>query len=109
MFNTLNIYSFILFFPKNRETEEPVTETEKDAEVEKQVAQEEVGDANKKDNAANEPEEKEPEDKVKFLVQKYYVYVSNLIQTPNNGLVRMSFLCGVEGLLMDKHSKKHLQ
>lgn len=34
------------------------------------MAQEEDGDANKKENAANEPEEKEPEDKVKFLVRK---------------------------------------
>ncbi|CAK9173297.1 unnamed protein product [Ilex paraguariensis] len=44
------------------EEREPVNESEKIVDAEKQSSQEDVGDA-KKDNPLNEPEEKEPEDK----------------------------------------------
>ncbi|KAJ8774441.1 hypothetical protein K2173_016887 [Erythroxylum novogranatense] len=44
------------------ETEEPVVDNEKNINVEKPSGEEDVGDANK-DNVANEPEEKEPENK----------------------------------------------
>lgn len=49
-----------------RETEEPVVENEKNIDTEKQPGEEDVVDANK-DSPANEPEEKEPEDKVHRL------------------------------------------
>uniref|UniRef100_A0A5B7BPJ7 Putative nuclear RNA-binding family protein n=1 Tax=Davidia involucrata TaxID=16924 RepID=A0A5B7BPJ7_DAVIN len=45
------------------ETEVPVNENEKNVDAEKQLGQEDAGDANKKENPVNEPEEKEPEDK----------------------------------------------
>uniref|UniRef100_A0A5B7BP35 Putative Hyaluronan/mRNA-binding protein n=1 Tax=Davidia involucrata TaxID=16924 RepID=A0A5B7BP35_DAVIN len=45
------------------ETEEPVNDNEKNVDAEKQLGQEDAGDANKKENPVNEPEEKEPEDK----------------------------------------------
>ncbi|XP_059657645.1 RGG repeats nuclear RNA binding protein A-like [Cornus florida] len=44
------------------ETEEPVIEIEKNVDADKQMGQEDAGDANK-ENPANEPEEKEPEQK----------------------------------------------
>ncbi|PSR93468.1 Hyaluronan/mRNA-binding protein [Actinidia chinensis var. chinensis] len=44
------------------ETEEPINEAEKTVDAEKQLGQEDSGDANK-ENPANEPEEKEPEEK----------------------------------------------
>lgn len=46
-----------------RETEEPVIEVEKNVGSEKPLVDEEGADASK-DNPVNEPEEKEPEDKV---------------------------------------------
>ena len=58
--------SLILFF-QIREAEEPVVETEKNVDAEKQSGDEETSDANK-ENPANEPEEKEPEDKVTFII-----------------------------------------
>ena len=49
-----------------RETEEPINEAEKTVDAEKQLGQEDSGDANK-ENPENEPEEKEPEEKVTIL------------------------------------------
>jgi len=48
-----------------RETEEPVVDNEKSVITEKQPEEEDAAAASK-DAAANEPEEKEPEDKVNF-------------------------------------------
>ncbi|KAF5950037.1 hypothetical protein HYC85_012030 [Camellia sinensis] len=45
------------------ETEEPANENEKNVDAEKHSGQEEAGDANK-ENPVNEPQEKEPEDKL---------------------------------------------
>lgn len=64
-------------FTKYRETEEPVNESEKIVEVEKPAGQEEVGEANK-ENPVNEPEEKEPEDKVHILFV-YFTHLSSII------------------------------
>lgn len=56
-----------------RETEEPVVDNEKSVITEKQPEEDDAAAASKdaadasKDAAANEPEEKEPEDKVNFL------------------------------------------
>lgn len=66
-------------FTKYRETEEPVNESEKTVEVEKPAGQEEVGEANK-ENPVNEPEEKEPEDKVHIL----FVYFTSLSSVSYN-------------------------
>lgn len=54
---------------RNRETEEPVNEGEKNVGYEKQSGQEDVGDANK-ESSANEQEEKEPDERVllSFLI-----------------------------------------
>lgn len=55
-----------------RETEEPVVDNEKSVITEKQPEEEDAAAASKdaadasKDAAVNEPEEKEPEDKVNF-------------------------------------------
>lgn len=68
-----------------RETEEPATENEKivDAEKphpEKQSGEEDAGDVNK-ENPVNEPEEKEPENKVsiylKITVASFWKYVGS--------------------------------
>lgn len=52
-----------VIFTKIRETEENVLENEKVVSSEKQSGEEDAVDASK-ENDANEPEEKEPEDKV---------------------------------------------
>ena len=49
------------------EAEEPAVEAEKIVEGEKPSGEEEASDANK-ENPVNEPEEKEPEDKVVILI-----------------------------------------
>ncbi|MBA0857526.1 hypothetical protein Goshw_013507 [Gossypium schwendimanii] len=56
-------YAYIsVIFPKIRETEENVPENEKNVSIEKQSGEEDAMDAGK-ENAANEAEEKEPENK----------------------------------------------
>lgn len=56
--------AYLHFFAKIRDAEEPLTENEKNVGAEKQLGGEDnAGDANKED-PVNEPEEKEPEDKV---------------------------------------------
>lgn len=56
--------AYLHFLAKIRDVEEPLTENEKNVGAEKQLGGEDnVGDANK-ENPVNEPEEKEPEDKV---------------------------------------------
>ena len=58
------LHAYLDFFAKIRDAEEPVTENEKNVGAEKQLGGEDnAGDANK-ENPVNEPEEKEPEDKV---------------------------------------------
>lgn len=57
------------FLSKTRETEEPAGENEKNVNAEKQPGAEEATDANK-ESPVSEPEEKEPEDKVNFSIQK---------------------------------------
>jgi hypothetical protein len=62
------IYVYLPFvFAKIRDVEEPVTENEKNVGAEKQLGEENAGDANK-ENPVNESEEKEPEDKVNCLI-----------------------------------------
>lgn len=56
-------YNFFNLVLISRETEEPINGGEKSVDAEKQLGQEDVGDANK-ENPVTEPEEKEPEDKV---------------------------------------------
>lgn len=56
------------FFPsKLRETEEPVTENDKNVVAEKQLGEENAGHDNK-ENPVSESEEKELEDKVNHLI-----------------------------------------
>lgn len=56
-------YNFFNLILISRETEEPVNDGDKSVDTEKQLGQEDVGDANK-ENPVTDPEEKEPEDKV---------------------------------------------
>ena len=65
----MSIYIYICSFcpSKLRDTEEPVTETDKNVVAEKQLGEENAGHDNK-ENPVNESEEKEPEDKVNHLV-----------------------------------------
>jgi hypothetical protein len=65
----MSIYIYIcsLCPSKLRDTEEPVTETDKNVVAEKQLGEENAGHDNK-ENPVNESEEKEPEDKVNHLV-----------------------------------------
>lgn len=57
------VFDIVLIF---RETEEPVKDNEKNVDSEKQTGQEGAGDATK-ENPVDEPEEKEPENKVTLL------------------------------------------
>jgi hypothetical protein len=64
-----SIYIYICSFlpSKLRDTVEPVTESDKNVVVEKQLGEENAGHDNK-ENPVNESEEKEAEDKVNHLI-----------------------------------------
>lgn len=65
--------AYLHFFAKIRDAEEPLTENEKNVGAEKQLGGEDnAGDANKED-PVNEPEEKEPEDKVNCYCSRCWI------------------------------------
>lgn len=58
------LFNLCCLVAKYREAEEPVNEGEKNVDTEKQLEQEDVGDANKDTSVPEQEEKEEPEEKV---------------------------------------------